>query len=69
MPVLGVGEHSTRMSSDTDQFSQVEEHPVDGQCIGNMRLYVNTECISDRSHIITLQYCSVIAGHRPLARA
>jgi hypothetical protein len=59
--VLGVGEHSTRMSSDTDRFSQMEEHPVDGQLIGNARLYVNTECISDTSHINTLQYCSVIA--------
>jgi hypothetical protein len=68
MLVLGDGEHSTRMSSDTDRFSQVEEHPVDGQCIGNARIYVNTECISDRSHIITSQYCSVITGHRPLAR-
>src|ERR1700685_3658819 len=50
------------MSSDTDRFSQVEEHPVDGQCTGSTRLYVNTECISDSSHIITSQYCSVIAA-------
>jgi len=50
MPVLGVGEHSTRMSSNMDQFSQVGEHPVDGQCISNARLYVNMECISDTSH-------------------
>ena len=50
------------MSSDTDRFSQVEEHPVDGQCTGSARLYVNTECISDSSHIITSQYYSVIAA-------
>ena len=67
MPVLGVGECHTRMSSDMDQFSQVEEHPVDGQCIGNVRLYINTECISDSSHIIASQYCSV--SHHLLARA
>ena len=67
MPVLGVCECCTRMSSNTDQFSQVEEHPVDGWCIGNMRLYVNTECISDSSHIIASQYCSV--SHHLLTRA
>jgi hypothetical protein len=33
MPVLGVGEHSTRMSSDTDRFSQVGEHPVDASMV------------------------------------
>ena len=54
--------HSTRISSDADRFSQVEEHPVDGQCTGSARLYVNTECISDSSHIITSQYYSVIAA-------
>jgi len=67
MPVLEVGDCRTRMSSNTDQFSQVEEHPVDGWCIGNMRLYVNTECISDSSHIIASQYCSV--SHYLLTRA
>jgi hypothetical protein len=54
--VLGVGEHSTRMSSDTDRFSQMEENTQwMVSCIGNMRLYVNTECISDTSHINTSQ--------------
>ena len=63
----GVGEQDL-ISSDTDWFSQVEEHPVDGWCIGNMRLYINTVCISDSSHIIISQYCSVICRPSPVRR-
>ena len=65
MPVLGVGEHSTRMSSDMDWFSQMEEHPVDGHW---SRETLCKYGMDKWHHINTLQYCSVITGHHPLAR-